>query len=56
MVLLSIVRKMRRREKEIRILILGLDNSGKTTILQRINGEDYTKVITLLFNVQIFLF
>ncbi|KAI6183900.1 ADP-ribosylation factor-like protein 2 [Aphelenchoides bicaudatus] len=53
MVLLSIVRKMRRREMEMRILILGLDNSGKTTILQRINGEDYTKVApTFGFNIK----
>lgn len=53
MVLLSIVKKLRQREMEMRVLILGLDNSGKTTILQRINGEDYTKVApTFGFNIK----
>ncbi|KAI6197112.1 ADP-ribosylation factor-like protein 2 isoform X1 [Aphelenchoides besseyi] len=53
MVLLSIVKKIRRREMEMRVLILGLDCSGKTTILQRINGEDYTKVApTFGFNIK----
>ena len=53
MVLLSIVKKIRRKEMEMRVLILGLDNSGKTTILQRINGEDYTKVApTFGFNIK----
>ncbi|XP_031474805.1 ADP-ribosylation factor-like protein 2 isoform X1 [Nymphaea colorata] len=51
--LLSIIRKIKRREKEMRILIVGLDNSGKTTIVLRINGED-TSVIspTLGFNIK----
>ncbi|KAF6986616.1 hypothetical protein CFC21_004347 [Triticum aestivum] len=51
--LLSIIRKIKRKEKEMRILMVGLDNSGKTTIVLKINGED-TGVIspTLGFNIK----
>ncbi|KAJ3674447.1 hypothetical protein LUZ60_005063 [Juncus effusus] len=51
--LLSIIRKIKRREKEMRILMVGLDNSGKTTIVLKVNGED-TSVIspTLGFNIK----
>ncbi|KAL4555823.1 hypothetical protein LXL04_038451 [Taraxacum kok-saghyz] len=51
--LLSIIRKIKRKEKEMRILMVGLDNSGKTTIVLKINGE-YTSVIspTLGFNIK----
>ncbi|CAN4097311.1 unnamed protein product [Withania somnifera] len=51
--LLSIIRKVKRKEKEMRILMVGLDNSGKTTIVLKINGED-TSVIspTLGFNIK----
>ncbi|KAI9165466.1 hypothetical protein LWI28_014727 [Acer negundo] len=51
--LLSIIRKIKKKEKEMRILMVGLDNSGKTTIVLKINGED-TSVIspTLGFNIK----
>lgn len=47
------MKKLKQKEKQIRILILGLDNAGKTTILKRINGEDYLKTEpTLGFNIK----
>ncbi|KAI6033843.1 hypothetical protein PISMIDRAFT_531801 [Pisolithus microcarpus 441] len=54
--LLTIIRKSRRKEKEMRILFLGLDNAGKTTILKRINGEDISSISpTLGFNIKTFV-
>lgn len=51
--LLSILRKLKMKEKEMRLLILGLDNAGKTTILKKFNGEEITTISpTLGFNIQ----
>jgi ADP-ribosylation factor-like protein 2 len=51
--LLTILKKLKSKEKQVRILILGLDNAGKTTILNRITGEDYLKIQpTLGFNIK----
>ncbi|RHZ77718.1 hypothetical protein Glove_174g66 [Diversispora epigaea] len=51
--LLSILRNIRQKEKEIRLLVLGLDNAGKTTILKRLNGEDINTISpTLGFNIK----
>ncbi|CAB3405073.1 unnamed protein product [Caenorhabditis bovis] len=36
---LKILRKQRAREREMRILILGLDNAGKTTLMKKFLGE-----------------
>jgi small GTP-binding protein len=38
--LLSILRQQKRRDREIRVLVLGLDNAGKTTIVRRYLGDD----------------
>lgn len=52
MVLLSIIRKNKLKERELRILFLGLDNSGKSTILKRIQGKDIDSVSpTLGFDI-----
>ncbi|KAF0987215.1 hypothetical protein HZS_782 [Henneguya salminicola] len=40
MVLYEIIKKKKLKEKSIRILILGLDNAGKTSVIKCINGED----------------
>jgi len=51
--LLSILRKMKKDDKEARILMLGLDNAGKTTILKKLSEEDITTVMpTQGFNVK----
>ncbi|XP_057710892.1 ADP-ribosylation factor-like protein 2 [Corythoichthys intestinalis] len=42
--LLTILRKMRQKEREMRLLILGLDNAGKTTVVKRLNGEDISTI------------
>jgi ADP-ribosylation factor-like protein 3 len=31
---------MKKQERELRILVLGLDNAGKTTILKALSNED----------------
>ncbi|KAI0077342.1 ARF/SAR superfamily [Panus rudis PR-1116 ss-1] len=54
--LLTIIRKNRQKEHEMRILFLGLDNAGKTTILKKINGEDISGISpTLGFNIKTFI-
>ncbi|KAG2038500.1 ADP-ribosylation factor family-domain-containing protein [Suillus americanus] len=54
--LLTIIRKSRQKEREMRILFLGLDNAGKTTILKKINEEDISSVSpTLGFNIKTFI-
>lgn len=42
--MLSILRKSRLKDKEMRVLMLGLDNAGKTTIVKCIMKEDVNTV------------
>ncbi|KAJ4377902.1 Arf GTPase arl1 [Neocucurbitaria cava] len=50
---LSTFTKLIWAKKEIRILILGLDNAGKTTLLYRLKiGEVVTTIPTIGFNVE----
>lgn len=57
MVLHKILRKVRREDKNIRILVLGLDNAGKTTIIRTLNGEDINSVApTLGFKITSFTY
>lgn len=41
--LLTILKKVKQKERELRILILGLDNAGKTT------GKDFVLYLHLIF-------
>jgi ADP-ribosylation factor-like protein 2 len=51
--LLTTLKKLKEKEREVRVLILGLDNAGKTTILKRINGENIDEISpTLGFNIK----
>ncbi|CCU75657.1 unnamed protein product [Blumeria hordei] len=51
--MLSILRKARLKDKEMRILMLGLDNAGKTTIVKRIMNEDISGISpTLGFTIK----
>ena len=51
--LLSLLRKLKRSDKEARILVLGLDIAGKTTILKKLSEESITHVApTQGFNIK----
>ncbi|KAI5714215.1 hypothetical protein M8J76_013061 [Diaphorina citri] len=52
--LLAILKKLRSSpEKELRILLLGLDNAGKTTILKTLASEDISHITpTQGFNIK----
>lgn len=52
--LLAILKKLRSSpEKELRILLLGLDNAGKTTLLKKLASEDIAHVTpTQGFNIK----
>lgn len=50
--LMTILKKIKAQEREMRILILGLDNAGKTTIVKRLTGKDvYSISPTLGFDI-----
>lgn len=51
--LLTILKKVKAKERELRLLVLGLDNAGKTTIVKKFNGEDIDLIApTLGFNIK----
>ena len=51
--LLQLVRKLKKSDKEARILVLGLDNAGKTTILKTLSDEDIAQIVpTKGFNIK----
>lgn len=51
--LLNLLRTLKRDDKEARILVLGLDNAGKTTILKALSEEDITTIMpTQGFNIK----
>lgn len=51
--LLTLLRKLKKSDAEPRILILGLDNAGKTSILRKLSDEDPTTTqATQGFNIK----
>lgn len=51
--LLSLIRSLKKKEGEARLLVLGLDNAGKTTILKSLSDEDITTITpTQGFNIK----
>ncbi|KAL4463400.1 hypothetical protein ABPG72_011612 [Tetrahymena utriculariae] len=42
--LISLIRNLRQGQKEVRLLVLGLDNAGKTTILKSLSNEDISTI------------
>ena len=53
MSVLKIIKKIKESDREVRILILGLDNAGKTTLLKRLLDEDVNEVSpTVGFNIK----
>jgi len=51
--LLDMLRKLRKNDKEMRILLLGLDNSGKTSILKKLSDEQIAHIMpTQGFNIK----
>lgn len=51
--LLTLLRRLKRNDREARILVLGLDNAGKTTILKKLSDEDISHIMpTQGFNIK----
>lgn len=51
--LLSMLRKLKKSTKELRILLLGLDNAGKTSALKKLSEEEISHIMpTQGFNIK----
>ena len=51
--LLALIQKLKRNDRETRIVVLGLDNSGKTSIVTKLGGGDISEIKpTQGFNVK----
>ena len=51
--LLGLLRSLKKSDKEARILVLGLDNAGKTTILKAMSEENVHNIMpTQGFNIK----
>jgi len=51
--LLNLLRKLKKSDQEARLLVLGLDNSGKTTIIKKLSDEDIQSIMpTQGFNIK----
>jgi ADP-ribosylation factor-like protein 3 len=51
--LLNMLRKLKRSDDEARVLVLGLDNAGKTTILKKLSAEEIDNIMpTQGFNIK----
>lgn len=51
--LLDFLKKLKKAETEARLLVLGLDNAGKTTILKKLSDEDISSITpTQGFNIK----
>ena len=49
----NVIYSLKKKESEARILVLGLDNAGKTTILKAMSEEDITTIMpTQGFNIK----
>lgn len=52
-ILQGLLRRLNKSEKEARVICLGLDNAGKTTILKKLSDEDIIQTMpTQGFNIK----
>lgn len=54
--LLTIIRKQKLKDRESRVLVLGLDNSGKTTVVKKLMGDETQVSPTMGFEITTFAY